>query len=372
MSTYYIRDINFTKEQINDLEQYKFLMSNLTNMPTSLFKYFPNNISKDENGIEHKYSLEALMNNTVYLSPPSDFDDPYDCNIFVNEYEFALQRIRYYASSCGVDVDTKWSYIETAHHLANKIFLHLSSGNSIETLFRLDETNVMDHKNKIIFQLTLKINLVSPQVNEMSLYNTFNEVIQNEIYAIQQTANHFRIACFAQNPYSMLMWAHYARSHKGFCIEYEMPFYSKETEELYHNLYPVIYTDTRTDLTSLCVNVEESGKPSENELWDYYKYGLLSKSLDWKYQQEWRLISFDNLISSDSEYNCNFFKIKKVYLGNKMPLEDRMEIIEICKNNEIPYTGVNISPDRFEMKDCNILCEDCYKIKNIQASAIQT
>lgn len=187
-------------------------------------------------------------------------------------------------------------------------------------------------------------------------------MIDREFTDIQQTANRFRVTCFAQTPYSMLMWSHYAGYHRGFCVEYETPTYSDDCADIYHNLFPVIYTDTRTDLTQLSLNWKSTGTLSNADLWDFYKYGLLNKSLDWKYQQEWRLISCDNLLT-DSNYNCKFFKIKKVYLGNKMPPEDRLEVIKICKSKGIPYTGVTIAPDQFKMSDCGILCEDCDRVK---------
>lgn len=159
------------------------------------------------------------------------------------------------------------------------------------------------------------------------------------------------------------MWAHYANCHKGFCIEYETPTYSNDSADIYHNLYPVVYTDSRKDLSQLSINWNASGKMTNDELWDFYKYCLLSKSLDWKYQQEWRLLSCGDLIT-DNNYNCRFFKIKKVYLGNQMPPDKRKEIIKICKDKGIPYVGMTITPNKFEMKDCENLCENCPRLKN--------
>ena len=79
------------------------------------------------------------------------------------------------------------------------------------------------------------------------------------------------------------------------------------------------------------------------------------------------MISCDTLLT-DSNYNCKFFKIKKVYLGNKMSAKDRLEIIDICKSQGIPYTGVTIAPDQFNMRDCDILCEDCIRIKGYKST----
>lgn len=46
-----------------------------------------------------------------------------------------------------------------------------------------------------------------------------------------------------------------------------------------------------------------------------------------------------------------------------MSAKDRKKIIKVCKRKGIPYVGVIISPDKFEMKDCSILCENCQRIK---------
>ena len=353
---YYIRDVKQSEETIKNLSLGELVYSNLQCMPKSLFKYYSNRK-------ENTYSLDALKNNTVYLSNPKEFDDPYDCNIYIDGTEFALQRLRYYAELCGVKIDDNWNYEELSIEFAKKLYQYVSSGGSLDELYINRNDCELVHLHNEKFFLTLQIELSSPNADGSSYYNAFNKVINDEYKDIQKSIDRFRVACFAQTPYSMLMWSHYARLHQGFCIEYETPFYSEKNANIYHNLFPVIYTDVRQDLSQLSLNWRANGKPSDSELWDIYKYCLLSKSLDWKYQQEWRLISYDDDITNKN-YNCDFFKIKKVYLGNKMQSDDRKEIIEICKSKGIPYTGVIIAPDRFEMKDCNMLCEDCERLKN--------
>ena len=361
MADYYIRDVIQSKEQIENLTEVELFNINIHCMRKSLFKYFPNITVFDNRGNSHNYSLEALKNNTVYLSSPTNFDDPYDCNIYLDHMDFLLQRIRYYANLCGVTVKDGQQYEEIAEKFAKRIYEHLSFGNPIESLCSLSN-DLLVKAHQEYFLLALKVELTSPYANGDSYYKAINHVINREFSEIQEAANRFRISCFTENPYSMLMWSHYARGHQGFCIEYETPDYSDENADLYHNLFPVIYTDTRSDLTKMSLNWKSTGRPTNEELWDFYKYGLLSKSLDWKYQREWRLISYDDCIT-DSNYNCKFFKIKKVYLGNKMQSDDRKEIITICKNKGIPYSGVTIAPERFEMKDCGILCENCERMK---------
>ena len=55
----------------------------------------------------------------------------------------------------------------------------------------------------------------------------------------------------------------------------------------------------------------------------------------WKSQDEWRLVSCDNLLAND--YNCKFYPVTKVYLGVNMKNDQRREIIDICKRRGIPH-----------------------------------
>lgn len=350
MSVFFIREVEQSKEYISNLDWMQH--SAVMYPPHCLFKYFPNS----------NYSKEALINNTVYLSAPSDFDDPYDCNIYVDGREFASQRICYYASLCGIKINPEWNYDTIAKKIAIKIYEHISAGGKLTSLFELDKSNNLVLAHQKIFLLSLENELSKVDADDENYYKAINHVIDTEFTGMQETVNRFRVACFAQTPYSMLMWSHYAKYHQGFCIEYETPDYSGDNADIYHNLFPVIYTDTRIPLTELSLSWNSTGELTKENLWDLYKYCLLSKSLDWKYQQEWRLISCDTLIT-DENYNCKFFKIKKVYLGNKMSVKDRLEIIDICKSQGIPYTGVTIAPDQFNIRDCEMLCEDCYKMK---------
>ena len=47
-----------------------------------------------------------------------------------------------------------------------------------------------------------------------------------------------------------------------------------------------------------------------------------------------------------------------------MNSQDRLKIIEICKCNQIPYIGVTVAPNKYEMLDCTQLCENCPKVIN--------
>lgn len=362
MSEFYIRGRQYSSAEIKDLTWEKFAVSNIQTLPAGLYKYFPNTIDPETG---RNYSQEALENNTVFLQQPSLFDDPYDCSILVDEQEFASCRIAYYARLCGLKVLPEWDYSKTAYEFSSYLHQGLQDGKQLIDLIPIRAKNnksVFEQQHEI-FALSLQTGLCDFQQSENVWEQALYKAIHQEYVEFQEkTVKKFRVACFTESPYSMLMWAHYANSHQGFCIEYEVPSYVDPYIQMLHNLMPVIYSSKRAHIIEQCVRSLQPPGLTADILWDIYKYGLLMKSIDWKYQNEWRLVSYDNLLSGDNDYNCKFFKIKKVYLGNKMNTHDRLKIIKICKRNQTPYIGITAAPDRYEMLDCVQLCENCPKL----------
>ena len=162
------------------------------------------------------------------------------------------------------------------------------------------------------------------------------------------------------------MWGGaYADCHRGFCIEYTVLPGDKRYQDIYQNLYPMIYCKTRPNMTERLVKIQDA-EITEDGLWDIYSNGALRKSIDWAFQNEWRLL-LPMRCENISDYNVEFFPITKVFLGNRMSPEKRREIIEICNHKNIPYIGVMRNPNVFEMQDCAIKCEDCFRYNgNIQ------
>lgn len=130
----------------------------------------------------------------------------------------------------------------------------------------------------------------------------------------------------------------------------------------------MIYCKIRPDMTSRLV-VAKDKELSEELLWDIYSNGALKKSIDWAFQNEWRLL-LPFRSANISDYNVKFFPITKVYLGCRMQPENRKEIIEICDRKNIPYIGVKRNPNLFDMQDCEIKCEDCPQYQSTGQSYI--
>lgn len=87
------------------------------------------------------------------------------------------------------------------------------------------------------------------------------------------------VVSFTEYPASLLMWAHYGAKHAGFVIEYD-PTHQwfdrrRGPNDEFQWLRPVRYQQQRAAL----VAVDSSGEDL-----------LLTKSDDWKYEQEWRVL----------------------------------------------------------------------------------
>lgn len=171
----------------------------------------------------------------------------------------------------------------------------------------------------------------------------------------------FRISCFSEVLDSPLMWAHYANSGKGFCVEYELNpcvghqmclkdgQYCKGEKDCKPSscgcccncsLMPVIYAEKRADATSALkqeieyVVANESGKPydlSSHDWLEPYRTALF-KSKDWAYEKEWRLLLSDIPLKGNQEclYPCG--SLVRVILGSNM---DPLEEYKVSKATEV-------------------------------------
>lgn len=360
MSKYIINKKRYCEAEIASLSRTDFCLRYIQDeKPLKLYKYFPNTYKGERN-----YSIEALKNNTVHLQNPLLFDDPYDSSLFVEPDSFAMNRIEYYANLCKIKVNHEQDFAKILYELAVSLYVHMNSGKKLESIFlnEYDDNNPVHLRHKQ-FLLTLQLKLSEYRERKDAWQLAINEAIHKEYMEAKDFINGFKVSCFTTSPYSMLMWSHYANEHKGFCVEYEIPNYNKDDAHLFHNLFPVIYSESRTSVLQYCINALTNKDLTDDALWGMYKYGLLMKSMDWAYQDEWRLVSYDRMLSQDEEYNCKFFKIKKVYLGAKMDRAERMKIIDICKET-IPYVGVVPDANKFQMVDCLGKCGECKKIIN--------
>lgn len=118
------------------------------------------------------------------------------------------------------------------------------------------------------------------------------------------------VICFSDNWRSPVMWAHYADKHRGVCLGFDVPYEGPEGA-----IRNVDYTPARLKL--------ELNKQKEHLGLDQatIRTLLYTKSAEWAYEREWRVLS--NLEVQDPETGYYFvsfgehLQLREVILGAK-------------------------------------------------------
>lgn len=165
----------------------------------------------------------------------------------------------------------------------------------------------------------------NPKLDKKGIKNIFYE-------ANQDMKNRVYIACFSERNNITPMWNHYGDKHKGICVEYDFK-YDKLLKQIF---FPVAYV------------TEERNKEILRKLYDGAGIGKLTietftnKSLEWEYEQEWRIIMLKNpkqlfeIIWHDNKPHIKFLTPKSVYLGYKIDDRDAYFIKKLCEIRDIP------------------------------------
>ena len=166
-------------------------------------------------------------------------------------------------------------------------------------------------------------------------------------------------ACFSEEFTANLMWAHYADSHRGFCLEYDFTKYMRDCEENCGNvlgchnfmlnltLAPVHYNSSRFDATTFLQTIFQQllGSKLNVQLPPYHPdvlfmtKALLVKSEDWSYEKEWRLISPPDSGSEEElprSKQLTHIPPTAVYIGARASNETEEKLEFICNLKHIP------------------------------------
>ena len=243
-------------------------------IPNRIFKYR----SFDSNG----NSINLLQNNRLYFSSPIKFNDPFDCRVAPNY-------------SIGSDKDI---YNKMYEH-NKEVYPNLSYGVLRKITGKDFAKNVNIIKNPELF---------SKRINDMidQLIGVFTMTEDNE---------------------NILMWSHYAESHKGFCVE----FNPKRLFEICYNYIKIgdliVSKKVKYSSTYPLINPYKVSASYEE-----YMDWLTVKSSVWEYEKEWRLI-YSNHPNEQVDFPDEI--IKAIYFGVYCSDENIKMVIELTKNKKV-------------------------------------
>lgn len=280
--------------------------------PKKIYKYQP--ISQ--------YSLRNLKNNHIYFNSPRNFNDPFDTFQEVKIKDLSEVRMK----------DTFWG-----DGKERKMFELMEIGEAsiedTETIYKFLSKSMELYSHNLLERLKLDLNkdslfswgdIVNKSDSEKKLqnaicktfYDSFNDIVKTSMQSIkEQGVYDLSVSCFSEENDNMLMWSHYADSHKGFCLEFDTNY------DPFTKMFPVTYSEDipEVDANKIINNTDDN--------LETIKANLLHKYIDWGYEKEWRVLHKEKTTSFCYKTNA----LTGVYFGVKIDLSDLEIIATIIK-----------------------------------------
>lgn len=314
------------------------------NVPASLFRYksFDNK----------KHVLEMLQKDNIWLSDPTNFNDPFDSSMkmVMNEVN-PLNYKKSFFKSKDVDLRHQWGISQKQLNKIKKsddVIREIALIRAQKELPKRDWRNIDHDEIALIIESIVKKNNILTQERWKKLLS---------------------ISCFSETNKSILMWSHYAKNHEGFCVEYN---FSELDYNDYRNrfIFPVIYTDSFFNITdyifqpdndfvkvlaSFSEGIDYKDKSlkftgSDSDINNMFLfYAALNKFKDWQYEKEWRFIS------PFKHQNKKFLyfrspKPKAIYLGAFTKDKDKQFILKIGEKRGIPIYQMETKQSIFALE----------------------
>ncbi len=200
--------------------------------------------------------LESLAQGYLWYSRPRDFNDPFDCNIWIR-YPVGINRLK--------------EYINVPEELSRKI----EEGDA-DTLRKLKNLK-LDGDYSYLERFDLDLGSCLLRGDERSL----NIILNATKFASLSTHldESIGVCCFTSNAKNPLMWSHYASQHSGICLKYKSLY---GESGLLMTTFPVNY------MRRMRRFVWKEGDV-DNEAKVFFR-GIYTKSYHWHYESEWRAL----------------------------------------------------------------------------------
>jgi len=214
------------------------------------------------------FSLSDLRNNTVWITSPSKYNDPYDSALTI----FQKQLLPAFTKK---NLDRIFEKFPSVKQLSKSNLNEIShSPDPLRTIAELmirEDPKLHGQKGKQLLEAIDKV------MERLFLEKT------RELSAKIQT--NMRVCSFTEVPDSIVMWSHYANHHRGYCIEYPMGVLHRR-EIRRRILYPVIYSNVLFDWTPYL----KEGIETEKHNCLVAVLACMHKAQEWEYEREWRFI----------------------------------------------------------------------------------
>ena len=248
----------------------------------------------DNSNDPYEFQRKILTHNELYLSSPNQFNDPFDSTLPFQYRKRDLKPRKIYKRMYAMSL-IEWPHLP--HFERDRIIKErIGSGAFIDSKYSKE---------------------------------------RHEIF-IKEINEEIGIFSLSENNSNILMWSHYADSHKGYCIGLDYNILLKIAK----TMGSVKYSDKFPKLSLF----------PKSPVDDFMQL-FITKSEDWAYEKEVRIIMrFKARQTIKIPDNC----IKEIILGYKMEKKHKNEIMEIIKTKSSPVEiyEATANGERFKLVLC--------------------
>lgn len=220
-----------------------------------------------------KYTEKLFTHNEIYFSSPDEFNDPFDSKLHL---------------TCDGTIKERKQYLCKMYQNKNP---KLSKK---EILTLVEKEIITKGRDETILNETMEKS---------------REILRKR----------FGICCFSEKRDNILMWAHYARQHTGFCLEFNVDndFISTSTRAIkveYDAIWPEL-------------NVMRIDSYPEGEL----GRKIIIKANNWEYEQEWRIMDYEK---GQGIQNFPEDALSGVIIGCRIERTNKKKLIRWCSKRK--------------------------------------
>lgn len=246
---------------------YLSIMENFGNIPQTLYKY---------RVWSEKFHKTLLTKGEIFLASPAQFNDPFDSSLPFRYIEKEL---------------TEDNIFKKLMEVGRKAWPELTEEELHRRSYERQKSGVFENGD---------------------YWKEFHDDFKKNIHTT------FGVISLTSKNDNLLMWAHYANSHKGMCV-------GLDRDILYETISGTIGP------------VNYAGHFPEMSLFDNTTANIIkmlnTKSEHWIYEDEYRLTK---IYSANKVYTLPFKAIKEIVLGCNMPMEEKQEIYKL-RDEHFPH-----------------------------------
>jgi len=184
-------------------------------------------------------------------------------------------------------------------------------------------------------------NHLNPEQRERRALERITEIRKDPEYLkevkkdfVEHNQNTFGVCSLCATNNDLLVWAHYSQNHTGFCVGLSVEHLNKISisfipQKILLDIHKVNYTDVypSPNFFDCMINLENTSHINDV---------IETKSTDWKYEKEWRLIFWGQVNKS---LNLGFEAIHEVILGCRISAKNKKNILELCRRH-VPHAKI--------------------------------